>query len=146
MKNITVNFTGNTIEISAKFAKAASEYGSAEYKELMAAKNDFPDFVLKVIKPNTKKCNNFKGLTTAYMEEYIKTHDDENKTIMKEFNTLRGDKNNSLSATASYGQLKIWFLNKYPEFEKMREDIEDIMKKVKEERKAKKEQHEKNAA
>lgn len=138
MKNIKINFASNTIEINAKFANAASEYGSAEYRELMAAKNDFPTFEVKVNKPSTKKNNSFKGLTIAYMEEYIKGHDDDKKTKMNEFNTLRGKNGSEISATATYGEIKMWFLNTYPEFEKTRSDIEDIMKRVREERESKK--------
>lgn len=138
MKNIKINFANNTIEISAKFAKAASEYGSSEYRELMAAKNDFPTFTVSVSKPATKKNNSFKGLTTAYMEEYIKGHDDEDGTIMNEFKTLRGKNGSEISATATYGEIKMWFLNTYPEFEKTRSDIEDIMKRVKAERESRK--------
>ena len=38
----------------------------------------------------SKKKESFKGLTYAYMEKYIANHDDDNQTIMREYEMLRG--------------------------------------------------------
>ena len=42
MTNITINYKKNTIEITKAFEKKASAYGSAEYRELIDAKKEFP--------------------------------------------------------------------------------------------------------
>ena len=41
MTNIKINERNNTLVITKKFEKAASKYGSPEYKELKEAKADF---------------------------------------------------------------------------------------------------------
>ena len=56
-------------------------------------------------------------LLDAYMKKFIKEHDDENGTVMADFNTLRGrnEKGEEIEgvAVASYGEIKKWFLGKY---------------------------------
>ncbi len=61
---IKVDVIGGRIILDVKFAKAASHYGSAEYKRLQKAKEDNPEFSVerKVIKKNPTK-ESYKGLT-----------------------------------------------------------------------------------
>ncbi|MBP3941532.1 MAG: hypothetical protein J6D00_08610 [Christensenellaceae bacterium] len=131
MTNIRINYENNTIEIGSKFAKDASKFGSEQYKELKEARTDFPAFEVKVIKNTVKRNDTFKGLTIAYMEKYISLHN-EDGSIMTEFNILRGKVENEdeLTAKASYGEIKKWFLAKYPEIKEARNEIVEIMKKV----------------
>ena len=131
MKNITINFAAQTIEMTQSFANAASKYGSSAYMELISIKRDFPDFKQSIIKP-TKKVNSFKGLDIAFMEKYITNHDDNEGSKMKVFNTLRGETNDEFAAKASYGEIKMWFLTQYPEFENARADIDAIVAQAKE--------------
>ena len=69
----------------------------------------------------------YKGLTYSYMENYIKNHDDEKKSIMAEYEMLRGmsaEAQEVLAETCSYIEMKAWFLKKFPaiaEFHKKRE-------------------------
>ena len=139
MANIRINYEIKAIEISNKFAREASKFGSEQYKELKEARADFPTFEVKVIKTTAKRNDTFKGLTTAYMEKYIKGHDNA-EAIMAEFNTLRGKVENKdeLTAKASYGEIKKWFLETYPEIEGTRKEIDKIMKRVNEAREEKK--------
>ena len=44
MNNITVNAANNTIELSKKFAKAACQYGTEEYRMLQEVRRDYPGF------------------------------------------------------------------------------------------------------
>jgi hypothetical protein len=71
MKNITINYTKKTIEITKSFEKKAREYGSDAYVALRNARNEFPKFELVVKAP--KGSNGFKGMDYDFMEEYIKT-------------------------------------------------------------------------
>lgn len=119
MRNIKLNFKNERIIITKSFAKAAEKYGSEAYKELMAAKQDNPTFKVEVkkTKPN-KKEDNMKGLTYEYMENYIREHDDEEGTIMKEFLTLtaRSEEAKKLNMKPeSYQKVKTWFFDVYPE-------------------------------
>lgn len=42
MTNIRINETKRTIEVTKAFSKEASKFGTAEYKMLKEARNDFP--------------------------------------------------------------------------------------------------------
>lgn len=117
MTNITINAKNNTIVITKAFSKKASRFDSPEYKALQRARNDYPSFSVEV-RTAPKKKDSFKGLTYAYMEKYIAKHDDEDQTVMKEYEMLRGigeEAESAMAESASYGTIKEWFLNKYPE-------------------------------
>lgn len=118
MTNVRVHESKKTLEITKTFAKAASRYGSEAYMELRSARNDFPDFKVVVRSTAAKKKDCFKGLTYAYMKEYIEAHDDENKTAMKKFLDLRGQSDEAkeaLAKSSSYKEIKTWFLSQYEE-------------------------------
>ena len=116
MTTITINAKNRTIEITKTFATAASKFGSQEYNDLRAACNDNPNFKVVTIVRKTARPK-FKGLTFKYMEAYIAKHDDENQSIMQEFKTLRAETEEAeeaLAESASYCEIKDWFLAKYP--------------------------------
>ena len=125
-----INFHSQVIEMTAKFAKAAAKFGSDEYKQLQEARRDYPNFkVATVTRKATTQKETYKGLTYSYMESYIKAHDDENKSIMAEYEMLRGrsqEAQEALAEACSYIEIKAWFLNKFPaiaEFHKKREAL-----------------------
>ncbi len=116
MSNIIINSKRNTIEITKAFEKAASRFGTEEYNNLRQARNDNPNYKVVVIK-RKNNTDSFKGLTYNYMEEYIKSHDDENGTIMAKYKDLLGTSEEAIAACVepcSYGKMKSWFLNTYP--------------------------------
>lgn len=149
MKNaIVLNNKNRTIELTKKFAAASSVYGSEEYKMLQEARRDYPTYrVVTVSKKSDKaKKNMFKGLTYEYMKLYIEKHDDEEKTIMTKFKTLRGQVEMSEALemeSESYFTIKAWFLGQFPEigkFQEQRDAITEVVyQKQKEEREAKRE-------
>lgn len=127
---MTINFTNNTIEMAKTESKAASKFGSDMYKQLQEARRDYPTYTV-VIKATSSKRENLKGLTYDYMEKYIKKHDDDNCSVMKEYKMLRGKTDDVLASSVSYGEVKEWFLAKFPEiadFHKKREEILDAIK------------------
>ena len=114
------------IEMSKKEAKAAAKFGSEEYKNLQIARKDYPNFKVVTVTRKTTSCQDtYKGLTYAFMESYIQKHDDDSKTIMAEFLTLRGlseAATENLLEPYSYNEMKTWFLKTFPaieEFHKM---------------------------
>lgn len=122
---MTINYKKNTIEMTKKDAREASKFGTETYKQLQEIRKDNPNFKL-VIKETTKKSDSFRGLTYDFMKKYIETHDDDKKSVMKEFEVLRRNDSETLAETVSYGEIKKWFLKKYPaisEFHKKRESI-----------------------
>ena len=123
-----INHKNQTIEMSKKFAKAAEKFGSKEYKQLREARSDYPDFkVVTVSRKASGQKESYKGLTYSYMENYIKNHDDEKKSIMAEYEMLRGlsaEAQEALAEPCSYIEMKAWFMKKFPaiaEFHKKRE-------------------------
>lgn len=54
---MTINFHSNSIEMTKKFAKAASRFGSDEYKALQEARKDYPTFKIVTVsrKPATQR-------------------------------------------------------------------------------------------
>ena len=128
MTNPIVSTKSRTIEVTAKFHKAASRFGSDEYKMLQEVRRDYPGYKVVTItrKPGSKK-DTYKGLTYDYMEKYIKAHDDENQSIMAEYEMLRGISEEAIEALAepcSYLEIRDWFLKTFPaiaEFHKKRE-------------------------
>ena len=81
-----VNMFERTIVLTKKEMTAASRYGSDAYKELQNARRDNPGFeVVTVTRTVKTQRETYKGLTYAYMEKYIKTHDDAEKTIWTEY-------------------------------------------------------------
>lgn len=111
--NITINERNHTLEITKKFATAASHFGSDEYRELKEARTDFPTFKVVTKSASRKTKNNFNGLTYAFMENYIKSHDNA-EINLAEFEEERTKGKTVASATA-YRRIKKWFLEKYPE-------------------------------
>jgi len=125
-----INEKKMAIEVSKKFYAAASKYGTQEYKDLQEVRRDYPNFkVVTVTRKATTQKDTYKGLTYTYMETYIEAHDDGKKSIMAEYEMLRGISQaakENLAKPYTYNEMKNWFLKKFPaiaDFHKMREDL-----------------------
>ena len=106
MKNITINYTKKTIEITKSFEKKAREYGSDAYQTLRNVKNEFPKFELVVKAP--KSSNTFKGMDYDFMVEYISKQENADE-LMASFNKLR-------EKELKYAEIKQWFIETFPVF------------------------------
>ena len=117
-----INYTSMTIEMTKAESKAAGKIGTAEFKNMLSLMQQFPNYKIQVIaRAATKKSCDYKGLTFDYMEKYIASHDNESKSIMAEYENLRGkskDAQAALADSCSYQEIKKWFLAKFPEIEK----------------------------
>ena len=131
MTNIRINETKRTIEVTKAFYKEAIKFGTREYGELQEVRKDYPNFKV-ITKSAAKNKDGFKGLTFEYMEKYIKEHDTDNE-IMSEFNILCGKDQEGykveFAESASYGEIKKWFLNTYPQIKEYHNKLENILKK-----------------
>ena len=137
---MNINFENNTIEMTKTEAKEAGKYNTEKYLELKAIRSEFPTFRI-VTKTTSKKRDTYKGLTYDYMTRYIKKHDDENESIMKEFNVMRGyvdGEKNEFVDCATYGEVKAWFLLKFPEIEAYNKEVGELRKATREANEAKK--------
>ena len=133
------NIENRTIEMTKVEAKAAGKITSEKFKELKAYKEAYPGFEVVIVAASRKK-SAYSGMTYEYMEAYIEKHDDENKTIMVEFNKLRaivsdeekedlGSMSGTLKA-ASYGAVREWFLNTFEEIKKFHDDHDKEVEKI----------------
>ena len=117
MMTLTINRRNHTIEMpTKKYATAASKFGTVEYNEVQAARRDYPNYNV-VTRKAPKRADYLKGLTYEIMEDYIKNHDNDNKDALNQYNFLRGKADGSV-CSASYGEIRKWFLTTYPTFGK----------------------------
>ena len=124
---MTIDFAARTIVLTKKEMTAARHYGSVAYKDLQKARRDNPGYeVITVTRTVKTQRETYKGLTYAYMEKYIKSHDDAEETIWREYMIYRGtpiDPADELPVAYNYNQMKTWFLGKYKEIAKFYENI-----------------------
>ena len=116
MKNqVIINHSTHTISITKAFEKKASVYKSNEYKELVAIKNDFPTFKVEVIAP-AKRNSRMSKITLDDMRRYINAHDNEEKSLMAEFDKMcEKKKDSSELITKTFFEIKKWFFEQFPD-------------------------------
>lgn len=118
MKNrLWIDFEKNTIFMDRTFSAKCKDTRSEEYAHLQQVRQHYPSFsvVARKIKKNEKK-ETWAGLTYAYMENYIVTHEaPENRAcVLAEYNELRLI-SECHKRSSRYPVIKKWFLAKYPE-------------------------------
>ena len=117
MRDLIVDFEHHSIMMTAAFAKKCADPSSSEYRRLQEVRLENPNYTVKAhrIKKNTKK-ESYKGLTYAYMEDYIRRHEEGEKQIeiLTEYSELRLIAE-CHSTGHRYPAIKKWFLAKYPE-------------------------------
>lgn len=136
---MNANHITKKIEMTKTEAKTAGKPNNDAYNTLLELMKDFPGYEIEIVKSASKKTDRFKGLDYNYMMSYIESH---NEALLKEFYTLRGlDENGKkvgMAAAASYGEIKMWFLEQFPEVEKMAENVNEIIAKARNAREARK--------
>ena len=140
--NLKVNHQTRTIEMNKTFADKASRFGSDEYDALMLAREQNPGYTTKVITRKTTKSDkpSYKGLTYEYMEKYILAHDDEKQSIMNEYLELRAmtdEAEDALLESATYQEMKDWFLDKFPAIAEFHQKREELLAKAQEKKETK---------
>lgn len=112
-----VNMFERKIVLTKKEMTAASRYGSDAYKALQDARRDNPGYEIVIVTRTVKKQREtYKGLTYEYMEKYIETHDDAERTIWREYKIYRGkplDPKDEIPVPYTYREMRDWFLEKY---------------------------------
>ena len=122
------NLMTKKIVMTKTEAKAAGKPDTTEYNTLLDLMKNFPGFQMEIVKSTAKKVDRFKGLNYDYMEDYIKSHNSELLEIFYELRGLDEDgKKVSMAASATYGEVKMWFLTQFPEIEKMGESVDKII-------------------
>ena len=121
------NLITKKIEMSKTETKAAGKLNSEKFNELHTLRTMYPTFEIEIKASSAKKKTDYKGLTYDYMTKYIEAHDDEEKSIMAEFEMLRATSDEAkevLAESASYKEIKEWFLKKFPAIAKFHEKRE----------------------
>lgn len=130
----TLNPKNYTIEMTKTFATASNRYGTEEYEILQKICEKHPNYKPVIKTTKRKSTDNFKGLTYNFMEKYIKSHDNA-ETNLADFMLLRGksEEAEALEAeSASYAEIKEWFLATYPAFAAFQTKREALLNKSKE--------------
>ena len=76
-KELTLDFSKNTINMTESFSKKAENYGSTEYNMLQNARKDYPEFEIIVTKKTKRVKDAHKGIDVKFMYNYIKQHDND---------------------------------------------------------------------
>lgn len=118
MTNIKINHKNATIEMNKTTAKATSVFGTEEYNDLISVKNSFPTYRIVIVSIK-RASDGFKGMDYEFMMNYIKTHENAEERGAQ-FDKLRDEK-------LTYGEIKKWFLDKYPVFKDCRTRAEWIL-------------------
>ena len=107
-------YASHTIELTKAEASKASKPGSNLYNELNEIRKEFPTFKIVI---NTTKKKTAKNSSIKYedMERYISFHDDEEHSIMREFNARRHAKENGALNAQGYFEIKKWFFEVFPD-------------------------------
>ena len=112
MKNYSINFATNTITLTQKFAKEASQIGTEAFKTMMELRQLGMTIIIKA--PAKKKNTQ---LTYAKMELYISLLEDAEK-YQKEFDAVCAE---SLAMKAPYAYVSNWFKKTFPNYGKLSE-------------------------
>ena len=128
---MNANLMTKKIEMSKAEAKAAGKPNTDEYNTLLELMKNFSGYQIEIVKSTSKRADHFRGLNYDYMMNYIRNNNEE---LLKEFYTLRGlDENGKkvgMAAAASYGEIKMWFLEQFPEIEEKASNVNQIIERT----------------
>ena len=109
MKGYSIDYVTNTVTMTKKFQREASEVGTQAYKDLKEIRRDFPHMRL-VVKPTPRKKTSSVRLTYSHMWNYIACLPDSQKW-QEQFEQVR---RLSRSQPSAYHYVVNWFMNTFP--------------------------------
>ena len=130
---MTLNYEKKTIEMTKAEAKEAGRPNSEKFNELVKFRSIFPEFTV-VVKNTSAKRDTYKGLDYDYMKRYIEAHDNKEENLIKFYNLRglneKGERDASIEEH-KYGEIKMWFLETYPEIEAFNDETNQTLKEIK---------------
>ncbi|MBR5773530.1 MAG: hypothetical protein IKY44_01635 [Clostridia bacterium] len=130
-----INYSNKTIEINKSEAQKAGNPDSIEFAKLAQMLKIVPGFEIVVKSSSNKKARSYSGLNYEYMYSYIEKHDDSENTIKREFFALLGMNENGerdpMLQEFSFGEVKMWFLDKFPEIEEYSKSAQKTISDIK---------------
>lgn len=134
-KELTLDFSKNTINMTESFSKKAQNYGSTEYNMLQNALKDFPEFEIVVTKKTKRVKDAHKGIDVKFMYNHIKEHDNDEEEVMslfkgwfKKLKETDDGIEYILHNDVEFLNIRSWFLDQYPEFDKAVETRKNNLK------------------
>lgn len=134
MKNVKIIREKKTIYATKNFLINASQFGTPEFNELMDAKRNFPTFEVKEykIKRNANK-QTYGKLTYEHMKEFIESFETDEQQRAAVLNEYEAVQVIAKTQKAAYVYVKKWFLGKYGnEFKKRQEELDEQKRQKKE--------------
>lgn len=117
-KNAIIYINDTQAQVTKAFEKQARIFGTPEYREWRAYRQDFPSaqMVTKTIKKNASK-RTYKNLTYDNIERFLKVQPT-SKELIKEFNDQK-----AIAAIQQnpYRAVLAWFLSKFPKYDEYKE-------------------------
>ena len=115
-RNAIITIDDTHAQVTKAFEKQARIFGTPEYREWRAYRQDFPNaqMVPKTIKKAKNKKNDAKNRTYENMAEYISLQENADE-LMKEF---EAQKKRAIVNTSRYRAVLNWFLATFPELKK----------------------------
>ena len=136
VNTMTINFKNNTIELNSTEMKKAMIYGSDTYKDLQAARRDYPNFKVAEIKAKKSKAD-FADLDMNAIRAYIQLKGSPEQKANFAFITKRtiGD-DGEYCEPRPFFEIKAWFLNTFPEIKAERKAYREKVQAILDEAKA----------
>ncbi len=105
-----------TIVMSKKFYNAACRLNTPEYKELMEARRDNPDYKIEVREiAKAAKKNTYLNLTYENMEIFIRNSMESTRLLEDRLSEYKTVKELAKVQNSPYAYIKTWFLSVYGE-------------------------------
>lgn len=115
VRGYKIDFATNTLYMNYKFASAAAQFGTDEYKLIQDIRKDFPNIrVVTRAGRNAKTCNANKRLTYANMVNYIRVQDNVAE-LMAAFAIVKEE---SKCEASPYAFVRNWFVKQFPNYQK----------------------------
>ena len=127
----------SSIELSAAEAKKAYTFGTREYRNLQAARRDYPDYEV-VTNKSTRNHNDFSELTLKSISAYVvKKGTEEQKEHFAFISKRHIDDDGAYCEPLPFFQIKSWFLATFPEIKQERKAYREKVQAILGEAKAK---------
>lgn len=106
-------FATNTVVMNYKFAAAAAEYGTKEYKIMKGIRRDFPGMNEIIVSGREQKSPRINTrLTYENMKKYISAHENADE-LLEVFETVQAA---SLASKSPYKYVSDWFKKQFPDY------------------------------
>lgn len=114
LRGYRIDQANEAIIMNFKFNKAASVYGTAEYKMLQKIIADNPNFSKIVQRGRKKTANASKRMTYENIERFLMVQP-HSPSLIHEFSNI---KHEAAAQASPYSYVRRWFVTKFPEYRK----------------------------